>query len=147
MKHFDYNYDNYTDDFGTVVYAIEKSNIRYDLVVGIQRGGLVPAVHISNALNIPFASLNWSHGAGKVRDSSNPHLITALKGGRKVLVVDDICDTGITLNEVLQTYPGIHTAVLVHNEENEKGFVPTYFGWKIKRTEMPEWLDFWWEKK
>lgn len=147
MKHFNYNYDNYQDDFCTVVYALEKSNVRYDLVVGIQRGGLIPAVHISNALNIPFASLNWSHGEGKVRDSSNPHLRTALERGRKVLVVDDICDTGITLNEVKTTYPGIDTAVLVYNEENEKQFVPTYYGWKIKRSELPEWLDFWWETK
>jgi hypoxanthine phosphoribosyltransferase len=140
-------FNNYEDDFCTVVYAIEKSNIRYDLVVGIQRGGLIPAVHISNSLDIPFASLNWSHGPGKVRDSSNPHLKAALTSGRNVLVVDDICDTGITLDEVSIAYPGIHTAVLVYNEENKKGFVPTYYGWKIKRTEMPEWLDFWWEKK
>lgn len=147
MDNLIYDFSNYTKDFVEVVYNIEKSHVRYDLVVGIQRGGLVPAVHISNALNIPFASLNWSHGAGKVRDSSNPHLITALKSGRKVLVVDDMCDTGITLHEVQLAYPGVDTAVLVYNEENEKQFIPTYYGWKMKRSEVPEWLDFWWEKK
>lgn len=147
MEKLYYDYENYKQDFADLVYKIEKSNIKYDLVVGIQRGGLVPAVHISNALNIPFASLIWSNGVGKVRDSSNPHLKTALARELNVLVVDDICDSGVSLDDIVKTYPGVHTAVLVHNTENKRNFVPTYYGWELKRSEVPEWLEFWWEIK
>lgn len=147
MNKIDYRYENYCEDFATVVYAIEKSGIKYDLVAGVQRGGLVPAVHISNALDIPFCSLIWSSQIGKVRDSSNPHLKTALNRDLNVLVVDDICDTGISLDEITRTYPGVHTAVLIYNVENKKQFKPTYFGNEIKRSELPNWIDFWWEKK
>lgn len=147
MNKINYTFDNYMNDFVEMVYNIEKSNIRYDLVIGVQRGGLIPAVHISNALNIPFANLNWSHSRGKVKDCNNPHLIAALTSKQKVLVVDDICDTGITLDEIIKTYPGIHTAVLVYNNINVKNITPNYFGWEINRNDTPEWIDFWWEKK
>jgi hypoxanthine phosphoribosyltransferase len=147
MKRFDYSYDNYCDDFSTIVYAIEKSNIKYDLVVGIERGGLVLGVHLSNALNIPYASLIWSNHIGKVRDSSNPHLITALDKNKRVLIVDDICDTGTSLNDITKTYKGVDTATLIYNNINKCNFTPTYFGWEINRNDIPEWIDFWWEKK
>jgi len=147
MKNFDYNYDNYMDDYSAIVYAIEKSNIKYDLIGGIQRGGLVPAVHLSNVFNAEFAVLNWSSKPGKIRDCHNFFIVDAINRYRKGLLVDDICDTGVTFKQILQTYRGVHTASLVYNNINTNNFTPTYHGWEINRNDTPEWIDFWWEKK
>ena len=147
MKNINYNYDNYVDDISAIVYNIEKLNIRYDLIVGVQKGGLVPAVHLSYIFNAEFAVLNWSSKPGRIRDSNNFLIVDAINQYRNVLIVDDICDTGVTFKQILETYPDVHTASLVYNNINIKNFTPTYFGWEINRNDTPEWIDFWWEKK
>ena len=44
----EYNYNNYSEDILTVVNEIKKSKKKYDLIVGIAKGGLIPAVHLAN---------------------------------------------------------------------------------------------------
>tara|TARA_R110002153_G_scaffold8165_1_gene35510 strand:+ start:87 stop:476 length:390 start_codon:yes stop_codon:yes gene_type:complete len=55
-------------------------------VMGIARGGLIPAVMLSHKLGIPYTSL------------IDPD----------TLVIDDICDSGVTIKEA----PGVYTATL-----------------------------------
>jgi len=147
MEHFFYSYNNYTDDLSSIVYAIEKANIRYDIVVGVVRGGLVPAVHISHMLESTFVGLNWSSNVSRIRDKNNQVILDGLERNKKILVVDDICDSGVSLDDITKAYKGVDTAVLIQNEINERSFNPTYHGWKINRNKMPQWVDFWWEKK
>jgi len=147
MKKLDYNYDNYMDDLSSIVYAIEKANIYYDVVAGVVRGGLVPAVQLSHILDSNFVALNWSSNVSRVRDKQNPIIKAAIERNQKILIVDDICDTGVSLDDITKAYQGVHTATLVYNNINARGFTPTYYGWEINRNETPEWLDFWWEKK
>ena len=59
-----------------------------DSVMGLPRGGLIPAVLISHQLGLPFV----------------------LHPGKNTIVVDDINDTGHTLSEA----PGAYWAVLHH---------------------------------
>ena len=61
---------------------------RFNKVYGIPRGGLVLAVRLSHALEIPL-ELDYSH--------IEPELADPLRYGRKTLIVDDIADTGNTL--------------------------------------------------
>jgi hypoxanthine phosphoribosyltransferase len=147
MEHINYNYDNYVNDLSTIVYDIEKANIHYDVVVGIVRGGLIPAVQISNIFNATFIPLNWSSNVSRVRDKDNNLIIEAINRHRNILVVDDICDSGVTFDDVTKAYQGVHTACLIYNNVNKRNFTPTYYGWEINRNEIPEWFDFWWEKK
>lgn len=147
MKKFDYSYDLYQKDIVNIVYEIEKSNVHYDIVVGVVRGGLVPSVHLSHILDATFIALNWSSNVSRIRDKNNEAIIAGLERNKKILVVDDICDSGVSLDDITNVYEGVDTAVLIHNEINDRLFTPTYYGWKINRKEMPEWVDFWWEKK
>ena len=64
-----------------------------DSVMGLPRGGLIPAVLISHELDLPFV----------------------LHPGKNTLVVDDINDTGHTLSKA----PGAYWAVL-HNKPTSK---------------------------
>lgn len=101
---------------------IDRSNWRPDYVVGITRGGLIPAVMISHYLNIPCQTLQVS-----LRDSglceSNLWMAEdafgyiqedqrAENGGwnflstkrKNILIVDDINDQGTTINWILNDW-------------------------------------------
>jgi len=88
-----------------------------DSVHGIPRGGLIPAVLISHKLGLPYV--------GAV--------------GPNTLVVDDICDSGVTLDKG----PGVYTAVL-HYKPHTSCFKPNV--WATKH-EGDEWLIYPWETK
>lgn len=95
---------------------------KFDLIVGIARGGLFPAIVISHILNIPMESVFYSskQGAGDNRSHANNLPELPLQRYGKILIVDDICDTGFTLAEVKGYYAGkdynITTATFYHKE-------------------------------
>jgi hypoxanthine phosphoribosyltransferase len=63
---------------------IKDSQLNITHIMGLPRGGMVPAVMLSHKLNIPF------FGTGMILN-------------KNILVVDDICDTGETLNRLKQS--------------------------------------------
>jgi len=73
---------------------------RYDLVVGIARGGLPIAVAISNKFDIPMQSITIRAYSGTKR-LGKPKVIPWISNldikGKRVLLVDDLCDTGDTM--------------------------------------------------
>lgn len=108
------------DDIQTLVDQlcewIDKSELVITSVTGIQRGGLIPAVMISHKLNLPYVY------------SIHPN----------TLVIDDICDTGVTL----KNYVGIHTAVL-HHKPHTSNFTPTFYA---EIHEGDEFIYYPWER-
>ena len=108
------------DDIETLVNQlcewIDHSELPITSVTGIERGGLIPAVMISHKLNLPYVY------------TVHPN----------TLVVDDICDTGETLNLILG---GVHTAVL-HYKSTAK-HKPTFYGQEVG----DEWIVYPWERK
>ena len=88
-----------------------------DSVHGIPRGGLIPAVLISHELGIPY--------------------VQAV--GKNTLVVDDICDSGVTLEKA----PGVWTAVL-HYKPHTSCFQPNIWS---EIHEGNEWIIYPWETK
>lgn len=96
---------------------ITKSEIPVKSVLGLKRGGLIPAVMVSHKLGLP-----WS-------DVMLPD----------TLVIDDICDSGVTLRDCVCSY----TAVLYH-KPHTANFVPTLFA---AIHEGDEWIIYPWENK
>lgn len=139
-----YGYNAYLRDITRLYHSIKNSGKTYDIIIGVQRGGLVPAVHLSNLLDVPMQTLQWSL-KGNMREGSNPHLIC--NRDKNVLLVDDILDVGNTIHEIHERYWKMDTAVLIHNAENKFNIVPDYAAWVINRSELPEWIDYWWEKE
>jgi len=88
-----------------------------DSVHGIPRGGLIPAVLISHKLGLPYV--------GTV--------------GPNTLVIDDIADTGVTLDKG----PGVYTAVL-HYKPHTSCFKPSIYS---ELHEGNEWIIYPWETK
>ena len=105
--------------------AIWGEGFRPDLIVAIARGGLVPARFIGDVLGVStIVSMTVRHyGAGaQVNDGAYvAHPVNADISGLRVLLVDDVNDTGDTfataLPHVLELGPAeVRTAVL-HEKE------------------------------
>lgn len=138
-----YNFDNYLRDINTLSTNIANSGTKYDLIIGVQRGGLIPAVHLSNLLDVPMQTIQWSR-TNNMREGANQHLICNRE--KNVLLVDDILDEGHTIHEIHQRYWKMDTAVLIYNCINQYSIVPDYAAWVINREEMPQWINYWWER-
>ena len=87
-----------------------------DSVTGLARGGLIPAVMISHRLNLPYVT----------QVSTN------------TLVVDDIADSGVTLEKS----PGVYTAVL-HYKSNTSIVEPSLYAVLFL---ADDWLNYPWER-
>ena len=115
----------------------EMSLERYipDHLVGIQLGGLCPALMISKKLREPHIHTVEMGAMDEpiFKEDSFEGIVKA----REILLIDDICDTGKTLNES----PGWMHAVL-HYKPTAK-FTPLCWGKEIGK----EWIVYPWERE
>lgn len=119
------------------------------LIVGINRGGCLPAVCLSHALKLPATMIDWS-----TRDGANVHprslygYFEEISGKYKnVLIVDDLVDSGTSMKKVLQTaqlFCNVGVATLLHNTDVNLD-VAHYWGSSYSRRTEPRYFDFWWE--
>ena len=117
-----------------------------DAIVGLTRGGLVPAVSLSHRYNAKLYCLNISLRDGKA--SSAGFDWRRLEKYENILIVDDINDSGATLWEVAnQIYGRMISkpkfATLVSKETSE--FDNLIFGDSINKEEEDNWIVFPWE--
>jgi hypothetical protein len=113
---------------------IRSSGYRPDLVIAIGRGGYVPARILCDLLLLSMlASVkveHWGMAAEKKEEVVIRLPLTADIRGKRVLIVDDVTDTGDTIEAVVDYVKGlgpkeVRTAVLQHKEVSR--FVPDYF--------------------
>lgn len=140
------------------------SNWRPDYIVGLGRGGLLPAVMISHYLNVPMQSLDIS-----LRDGgscvSNCGMSEDAYEGKNILVVDDINDQGSTFNWLMTDWqesclPGetqwqhvwnsnVRFAVVFDNLASKCEVKMDFCGEEINKAESDVWLIFpyeeWWK--
>jgi len=111
------SWDDVNDLVTTLCEKIITEQPNIDSVFGLKRGGLIPAVMVSHKLGLP-----WS-------DVMLPN----------TLVVDDICDTGVTLKNCI----GGYTAVL-HYKPHTSCYTPNIYA---TIHEGDEWIIYPWERK
>jgi len=88
-----------------ILRQMQLSNWRPDYVVGITRGGLIPAVLISQYLEVPMHTLRVSlRDGGDNATESNCWMAEDAHSGHNILIVDDINDSGATLNWICQDW-------------------------------------------
>lgn len=149
---------------------ITLSNWRPDYVVGITRGGLVPAVMISHYFNVPMKSLNVS-----LRDFENCTSDLEMaenafgynsesetrfnpSNSKNILLVDDINDSGATFNWIIKDWEAsclptdtrwdqvwnhnVRFAVVVDNLASKCVVGMDYFGVEIDKSENDVWVEF-----
>ena len=115
---------------------------QFDAVVGLTRGGLTPAVLVSQYLDIPMHTLKIS-----LRDHQEQESLAVLDklSNQKVLVIDDINDTGATINYIKEnwTLNNLTYAVLINNEASDADV--DYSSVDINKREDDVWIVFPWE--
>jgi hypoxanthine phosphoribosyltransferase len=142
-------FESSIDHIGTAIRASLKAPY-YDAILGVARGGLVPAVALSHYLGIPLFPIRWSNRDDNVCEISQSAIIRMLKAER-VLIVEDIIDTGKTFVDLikylktLDTQCQFDTAAIVTNIAQP--FTPTYTWKLIDRDKDDRWVNFFWERK
>jgi len=114
-------------------------------VVAITRGGMAPAMIVSRELDIRVVD-TISVKSYDRQTQAEPSVIKAPQGdimgdgGRGVLIVDDLVDTGKTLELVRNLYPNAHYAT-VYAKPKGKPLVETY----ITEVSQDTWIFFPWD--
>ena len=135
-----------------VLRAMHAANYTPDVIVAPMRGGIDMGVKFSEYLNVPVVAIQWQTRDGGERDSVKFREVLKQFQGGKILVVDDICDSGETLrglNFVVDRYTDtvgpaiVDYAVAIHNEDCD--FEPTWSGRNIHRNVDKQWFVFPWE--
>ena len=118
-------------------------------VVAITRGGLVPAMIVSRELDIRVVdtiSVQSYHSGGGAADQRREAVVTKspqadlMGDGTGVLIVDDLVDSGKTLELVRRLYPRAHFAT-VYAKPSGKPQVDTY----ITEVSQDTWIFFPWD--
>lgn len=128
--------------------ANQMKDSKPDLVVGLTRGGLVPAVHLSHLLGVPMECVNWSTRDGDSREH-NLNVSEAIEDGKTVVFVDDINDSGETLYGIMNHYDYTTTlrqclyATLISKESSR--FTVDFTADCIHSKDEDKWVVFPWE--
>jgi xanthine phosphoribosyltransferase len=118
-------------------------------VVGITRGGLVPAMIVSRELDIRVVdtiSVKSYHAGGGAADQRQEAMVIKspqcdlMGDGTGILIVDDLVDSGKTLELVRSLYPNAHFAT-VYAKPSGKPMVDSY----ITEVSQDTWIFFPWD--
>lgn len=119
---------------------------RPDYIVGLSRGGLIPATILSHMTDIPLVPVKYSSKSGNGDNRNHDNVLPHIDGAT-LLIVDDISDSGNTLREVVDHYRyeghTVRTAALYYKELANPVFVPDIV-WKTIPEDGP-WIVFPWE--
>lgn len=156
----------YTDEYqinsliGSIARQATIDRFMPDYVVGITRGGLIPAVKLSHYFAVPLFTLNTSFRDSEDVPESNRKMAKDALAGSNILIVDDINDTGKTLSWVKSNWESlapdqfawttiwnnsVRFAVLIDNESSTFDGVD-FVGTSINKAEDPSWITFPWEE-
>jgi hypoxanthine phosphoribosyltransferase len=92
-----------------------------DSIMGLPRGGLIPAVMLSHRLKLPLV----------------------FEPTVKTLIVDDICDSGETFMDMLEKHP-FNAFASLHYKPHTSKIIPTCYGNEFFSN---AWLVYPWEIK
>lgn len=114
-------------------------------VVAITRGGMAPAMIVARELDIRVVDTvsvksydKQTQREAHLLKAPNPAIIE--NGGKGVLIVDDLVDTGKTLELVRTLYPKAHFAT-VYAKPKGKPLVETY----VTEVSQDTWIFFPWD--
>lgn len=131
-----------------LAFAIRLAPFHPDLIVAIGRGGYLPARIVSDyldAFDLTDTKIEHYHGAHKERFARIHHPLTADVTGKRVLLVDDVSDSGDTFEVAVRHLcergepAELRTAVLHHKLVST--FTPDFFSEVVREW---RWIIYPW---
>jgi uncharacterized protein len=173
MKQIYYSWQEIEAQTQEILRQLQRDVWRPDYVVGLTRGGLVPATLISQYLEVPMECLKVSLRDSEHGPESNLWMaedafgyvmhdpMCSGNGRKKILIVDDINDSGATLNWIKNDWPSgclpnderweevwgnnVRVATLVDNEASKSELKISYSAVDLNKAEEDVWIVFPWE--
>jgi len=143
-------YPEFVADVQAVAAALEADGWKPNYIVGIGRGGLVPAAYLSHRTGISLLSVDYSSGVPSFAEELMQKLAVATREGRAILLVDDINDSGSTIEALRKSLighgavdAGVRVAVLIDNLRSRAKV--DYRSRTIDRSTDKRWFVFPWE--
>lgn len=143
LTHKDMN--NY---YAEVARQISVLGLQPTVIMAPMRGGADMGIKFSNYYDAQFVPISWQTRDGEGKDVQA--FISALDKywGHTVLLVDDICDSGKTLSELIkiaksENFMDFYVAVAIENVESKVDV--DFSGREISRSIEDQWFIFPWE--
>jgi uncharacterized protein len=135
----------------SILSALVSEKLHVGLVVGIARGGSRPAVEIASALGVGWIEISAQRNrSDEIYSAASDHLsvnlenLLSFSSVPNILLVDDICGSGGTIEAVLDVIYAhwkdidITTLTLCRNQGST--FIPDIYIWEVR-----DWVVFPWE--
>jgi hypoxanthine phosphoribosyltransferase len=154
------SFDQLKGHINDIIRQINNDDWRPDLIIGITRGGALPAVMMSHYFNCKMVGMDVSlRDFDSYGPETNCWAAEDAMEGKKILIVDDINDSGATINWILRDWDQdgtrikwgdtVRFAVIVDNLASKATYSPTYCGEEINKAVRDEWIVFpyeeWWK--
>tara|TARA_X000001036_G_scaffold230058_1_gene214952 strand:- start:92 stop:556 length:465 start_codon:yes stop_codon:yes gene_type:complete len=146
-KHY-YSWQDIENMCSSIVLQMYNNNWRPDYIVGLTRGGNIPATIISNMLDIPCEAMKVSFRNDDRVDKN--FWLSELVQEKNILIVDDINDTGATFEWIKNDWMlenilhKVKFATLTENIASDFGDV-SYHVHEVNKAEEDVWLVYPWE--
>ena len=143
LKYY-YSYEEFVGDVSTLAFQISPS--KFDAIIGIARGGLTLAHFLATKLELRdlFTINSISYNEMEKNSDIKIFNIPDLSGYKKVLIVDDIVDSGETMDGVVNIlkdkFPNLELKIASLFYKQSAIIKPDF---TIKEANL--WIEFFWE--
>ena len=139
-----YKWNEMRRDVNTLCREITLDKFDPQVIVGLSRGGLTPGVMMSHWFQKPFKPIRTS-----LRDFPEWEDYLPRKTDERVLIIDDICDSGETFQKISDFIKERGVKVEVRFASlwwnNEVDFEPHYYVQECAKDSEGIWIHFPWE--
>lgn len=145
-----FGYDEFVAAVLVLAEQVRDGGWQPDHLIGIGRGGLTPAVFLSHAIEIPMLSVDVSAAIPAFHEDLLAKLAERTRAGERLLLVDDINDSGATIRALRAGLAGagavadhVRFATLLDNVRSIERVEYAYRA--IDRVVDKDWFVFPWE--
>lgn len=141
-----YTWDQLHEDTYKICKWVRDVDFKPDLIVGVVRGGAIPAVIASHILESPVELVQWSLRDSKKQDFRKLDQLAI--SNKRILFIEDIVDSGDTMaaikERMFDTKNRVLYTSLFFNPAQSKANIH-HWTRVIDRSEDERWVVFPWE--
>ena len=145
LKTFKYTWQMFEEDIQTIKTHIDFT--KFDVIIGLASGGLPLLTKLHNVTKLPYETVKCSSYDGVNKKFLSIESGVTFIDSRRILIVDDVTDTGDTLKKVIAhckdiSIEGVDIKTLTLCCKPHADFVPD---WYLHRVDDDMWINFPWE--